>query len=106
MAFKTKPSIRFKKIDDLSREEAKEEIEALREGIAHHDHLYHVENRPEISDATYDRLFRRLEELSSTTCRRGSGSAPVSAARAGHWPGSSRRARRRRGCTTSPYRSA
>ncbi|MBL8860858.1 MAG: NAD-dependent DNA ligase LigA [Planctomycetes bacterium] len=35
----------------------------LRATIAHHDRLYYVEGRPEISDAEYDRLFRELEEL-------------------------------------------
>ena len=34
-----------------------------REEIRRHDRLYYVENRPEISDAEYDRLFRELQEL-------------------------------------------
>ena len=41
-------------------------VKDLREEIRHHDRLYHVEGRPEISDAEYDALFqelRRLEEL-------------------------------------------
>ncbi len=41
----------------------REEIEALRAEIRHHDHLYHVEGAPEISDGAYDILFRRLKEL-------------------------------------------
>ncbi len=44
-------------------ETPREEIERLRETIAHHDYLYYVQNAPEISDAEYDRLFARLEEL-------------------------------------------
>ncbi|MCI0545786.1 MAG: NAD-dependent DNA ligase LigA [Candidatus Rokubacteria bacterium] len=38
-------------------------IEALRAEIRRHDRLYHVESRPEISDAEYDRLRRELEAL-------------------------------------------
>lgn len=44
-------------------EEARREVEDLRRQIHHHDYLYYVLNRPEISDAEYDRLFRRLQEL-------------------------------------------
>ncbi|MEW6136709.1 MAG: NAD-dependent DNA ligase LigA [Thermodesulfobacteriota bacterium] len=39
------------------------EIGRLREQIRHHDHLYYVLDSPEISDAEYDALFRRLAEL-------------------------------------------
>ncbi|HVQ75818.1 MAG TPA: NAD-dependent DNA ligase LigA [Candidatus Binatia bacterium] len=38
-------------------------VETLREEIRRHDRLYHVENRPEISDAEYDRLRRELLSL-------------------------------------------
>ena len=47
----------------LDLEEARSEVEALREEINRHGHLYYVESRPEIGDAEYDRLFRRLQEL-------------------------------------------
>lgn len=61
--FKKKPSTDFKDIDSLSQEEARAEVEALREGIEYHDYLYYVKDQPEISDATYDTLFHRLQEL-------------------------------------------
>lgn len=39
------------------------EAEQLREQIRHHDHLYYVLDRPEITDREYDVLFKKLEEL-------------------------------------------
>jgi DNA ligase (NAD+) len=39
------------------------ELEELREEIRRHDYLYHVEAAPELSDAEYDRRYRRLVEL-------------------------------------------
>ncbi len=38
-------------------------IEALREQIHRHNYLYYTENRPEITDAEYDRLWRELVAL-------------------------------------------
>jgi len=52
-----------KAVDKLSKDEAREEAEALREEITHHDCLYYVKNQPEISDAEYDRLFERLQDI-------------------------------------------
>ncbi len=39
------------------------EVERLRRELARHDHLYYVLAAPEIADAEYDRLFRRLKDL-------------------------------------------
>src|SRR5271154_4987258 len=39
------------------------EAERLREQITHHNYLYHVLDQPELSDAEYDALMRRLERL-------------------------------------------
>jgi len=41
------------------------EHEKLRRQIEYHNRLYYVEDRPEISDAEYDRLFDRLLEIES-----------------------------------------
>lgn len=47
----------------MDLETARREAEALRAEIGRHNHLYHVEDRPEISDAEYDHLFRALQAL-------------------------------------------
>src|SRR5215472_6750231 len=39
------------------------EVEKLREELRRHEHLYYVLDKPEISDAEYDDLMRRLQEL-------------------------------------------
>src|SRR5204862_1346151 len=41
----------------------KHEIEALRDQLWHHDEQYYVHDSPEIADAEYDALLRRLKEL-------------------------------------------
>ena len=47
----------------MTRRDAQARIDALRTEIRRHDHLYYVKDRPEISDAAYDKLFRELSEL-------------------------------------------
>src|SRR5947209_8631194 len=39
------------------------EIGRLREQLRRHEHLYYVLDRPEMSDAEYDQLMRRLQAL-------------------------------------------
>src|SRR5579883_2310089 len=39
------------------------EIAELREELRRHEHLYYVLDQPEITDAEYDALMRRLQEL-------------------------------------------
>ncbi len=38
-------------------------LDALREKIRHHEHLYYVLDQPEISDAEFDRLMQQLKDL-------------------------------------------
>ncbi|MBI4410905.1 MAG: NAD-dependent DNA ligase LigA [Deltaproteobacteria bacterium] len=44
-------------------ESVRRKIEALREEIRRHDFLYYIKDKPRISDAQYDALFRELKEL-------------------------------------------
>ena len=44
-------------------DQAAARIEELRQEIRRHDYLYYVLNRPEVSDADYDGLFRELRAL-------------------------------------------
>ncbi len=47
----------------MEEEQAKAELDKLKEKIAYHSHLYYVENRTEISDYEYDMLMNRVKEL-------------------------------------------
>ncbi|HWO03836.1 MAG TPA: NAD-dependent DNA ligase LigA, partial [Methylomirabilota bacterium] len=38
-------------------------VEELREQLNRHNYLYYSENKPEVSDAVYDRLWRELVAL-------------------------------------------
>jgi len=42
------------------------EVEELRQELRRHEHLYYVLDQPEISDAEYDALMRKLQELETT----------------------------------------
>jgi DNA ligase (NAD+) len=47
----------------MNQADAAQRLSELREQIRHHDYLYYVEARPEVSDAEYDALLRELREL-------------------------------------------
>jgi DNA ligase (NAD+) len=52
-----------KTAESLTEAEAAIELQRLAKKIAHHNRLYHAEDSPEISDADYDALVRRNNEL-------------------------------------------
>jgi DNA ligase (NAD+) len=61
---KTDPrSVSFPETAEMDPADAEEEAEKLREAIRHHDFQYYIRNDPAVSDAAYDRLFRRLQRL-------------------------------------------
>ena len=45
--------------------DVEKKIQALREKIRHHEHLYYVLDNPQISDADFDQLMRQLKDLES-----------------------------------------
>jgi len=47
----------------MDRSNAKKHIEELKINIRRHDHLYYVLDKPEISDAEYDKIFRELQDI-------------------------------------------
>jgi DNA ligase (NAD+) len=53
----------MKDMEPLSEAEAANELMRLAKQIARHNKLYHAEDSPEISDAAYDALVRRNNEL-------------------------------------------
>ncbi len=50
-------------VDPITREGASERIAFLRGELARHEHLYYVEDAPEVPDDAYDALMRELAEI-------------------------------------------
>ena len=57
-------------------EALKKRAEKLREEIEYHNYRYYVLDKPEISDAQYDRLMRELEKLEEEFFELGSVNSP------------------------------
>jgi DNA ligase (NAD+) len=47
----------------MKKSQAKQRIQKLRENINHHNYLYHVQDKPEISDEVFNTLNTELQEL-------------------------------------------
>ena len=53
----------MKNMERISKEKARKEISGIKEEIKRHNHLYYNLENPEISDAEYDRLLKRLTDI-------------------------------------------
>ena len=53
----------MRRMSSSELEAARRRVEALREDLRRHERLYHVDNKPEITDAEFDRRMRELQEL-------------------------------------------
>ena len=61
--FVDEPDAERKPPEELSHEEAGDEIDELRRAIERFNRAYYVDGEPEVSDETWDRLFARLETI-------------------------------------------
>ena len=55
--------MRYEYNNMVSKEQIREQIEALRSSLNYHNHKYYVDNSPEISDFEFDTLMRELVDL-------------------------------------------
>src|SRR5215470_8654389 len=61
----------------ISHDRPEKEISALRQEIEKHNYQYHVLDDPLITDAEYDQLFRRLQELEREHPELATGDSPT-----------------------------
>jgi DNA ligase (NAD+) len=54
---------RMSSTDSEALESVRRRVESLRDDLRRHERLYHVDNKPEITDAEFDRRMRELQEL-------------------------------------------
>ena len=47
----------------INKGSARDEIKQLSQSLEKHNHFYYVLDKPQVSDAEYDRMLRRLQEL-------------------------------------------
>jgi DNA ligase (NAD+) len=57
------PTAKPSAVEELTRDQAREELAALAAEITRHDRLYYQSDAPEITDAEYDRLRRRNQAI-------------------------------------------
>ena len=57
------PPTEFSPVDDLTPDEAEQQVEQLRAAIRDHNYLYYVDSDPLVADRVYDQLFDRLQTL-------------------------------------------
>jgi DNA ligase (NAD+) len=60
-----------------SSKSAANEIESLRKKIRGHEHLYYVLDQPDISDAEFDKLMKRLQALEAANPKLASSDSPT-----------------------------
>ena len=64
-------------VSDTESIAARDRVELLRAEILRHNHLYHVLDAPEISDAEYDQLFAELKQLETAFPELASADSPT-----------------------------
>ncbi len=58
---------------------AEQQMQELRDTLRHHEHLYYVEDSPELTDAQYDALMNKLKKLEADASGAGDAGLPFAA---------------------------